>query len=57
MRRIAAFLLGLCLLASPGCRIVRDHILRDVVEKHDTSRHPSDRRAAYDNYMRNYVDK
>lgn len=56
MRRIAALLFALFLLSSPGCQVVsdclRDTVLGGLAEKHDTSRPASERRAAYDDYIR-----
>lgn len=57
MRRIAVFLFFVCLLALSGCQVVRDTIFGGLAEKYDSSRPESERRAAYDNYMREYVDK
>jgi hypothetical protein len=61
MRRIVVLLFVLSLLSSLGCQVVsnclRDTFFGGLAEKYDTSRPPSERRAAYDNYIREYVDK
>jgi len=65
MRRIAAIIFGLCLVCGSGCRAVsecvsktcRDVFVGGLAEKYDTSRPPSERRQAYDQYMRDNVDK
>ncbi|MDZ7617955.1 MAG: hypothetical protein U1E05_13200 [Patescibacteria group bacterium] len=57
MRRITVALFAALLLCSPGCHVVRDTIFGGLAEQYDTSRHPSDRRAAYDGYIRENVDK
>jgi hypothetical protein len=57
MRRILILVLAICLLNSPGCQVVRDAILGGMVERYDTSGPASGRRAAYDDYMREYVDR
>jgi hypothetical protein len=57
MRRILVLVLAVCLLNSPGCQVFRDMIFGEMVERYDTSGFPSERRAAYDDYMREYVDR
>ena len=61
MRRIAALLLALSFLSLPGCqtasRAIRDSIFGGLAEKYDTSRAPDARRAAYDRYVDEYVDR
>lgn len=65
MRRIAAIIFGLCVVCGSGCRAVsecvsntfRDVIFGGLAENYDTSRPPSERRQAYDRYMRENVDK
>ncbi len=57
MRRIAVFLFATFFLSFAGCQVVRDTIFGSMAEQYDTSHHPSDRRAAYDEYMRENVDK
>jgi hypothetical protein len=61
MRRIAVLLFVLCFPSSLGCQTVanlfRDTIFGGLAEKYDSSRPPSERRAAYDDYIREYVDK
>ena len=52
-----ALVLALCLLNSLGCQVVRDMILGEMVEKYDSSGTPGERRSAYDDYMREYVDR
>ncbi len=57
MRRITVALFAALFLFSPGCQVVRDTIFGGLAEQYDSSRHPSDRRAAYDEYIRENVDK
>lgn len=61
MRRIAAILCSLCLLSLPCCRfaqnVFRDEVFGGLAEAGDTSRPPSERREAYDKYIRENVDK
>jgi len=57
MRRIATLLFVLCLLAASGCQVARDAVFGSLAEEFDSSRPRSERRAAYDNYIREYADK
>lgn len=61
MRRIAALLLALCSLIFPGCQTasnaIRDMVFGGLAEKYDTSHHPDERRAAYDDYVREQADR
>lgn len=57
MRRIIALLFAACLLSLQGCNVVRDAVFGGLAEKYDTSHHPDERRAAYDNYISEYVDQ
>jgi hypothetical protein len=57
MRRIMALVVALGCLNSLGCQVVRDIILGEMVERYDSSGPASERRAAYDDYIREYVDR
>jgi hypothetical protein len=61
MRRIVALLVAVCLLNSLGCEVVsncvRDTIFGGMAERYDSSRPASERRAAYDDYVREHVDR
>ena len=61
MRRIAALLISLCCLAFSGCETasnaIRDSVFGGLAERYDTSHHPDDRRRAYDDYIREHVDR
>jgi hypothetical protein len=61
MRRMAACVCAVCLLCSPGCRVVsnclRDTIFGGLAEEYDSSRpNREERRMAYDRYVREHVD-
>jgi hypothetical protein len=61
MRRIVALLVVACLLSTLGCEVVsncvRDTIFGGMAERYDSSRPASERRAAYDDYVREHVDR
>ena len=57
MRPMMALVLALCLLNSLGCQVVRDIIFGEMVERYDSSGMPGERRAAYENYMRELDDR
>jgi hypothetical protein len=57
MHRLRVLLLGVCFLALSGCQVFRDAVFGDLSEKYDSSRPPCERRAAYDAYVRDNVDR
>jgi hypothetical protein len=57
VRRVMALVLTVCILNSLGCQFVRDIILGEMVERYDSSGMPDERRAAYENYMRELDDR
>jgi hypothetical protein len=57
MRRIAVLLFVLWLPTCLGCGFFRDLVFGTLAEKGDTSRLPSERRAAYDGYIQNNVEQ
>lgn len=57
MRRIAILVFALGLLGLPGCQVVRDMIFGGLSESYNTSLPSSERRMAYDDYIRKNVDR
>jgi hypothetical protein len=57
MRWITVLLLGLCFSSLSGCQVFRDALFGGLSEKYDSSRPPCERRAAYDAYVRDNVDR
>ena len=57
MRWITVFVLGVLFSGLSGCQILRDAVFGGLSEKYDSSRPPCERRAAYDAYVRDNVDR
>ena len=57
MRRLATLVLALCLASLPGCQAVRDVVFGSLSERYNTSLPRGERRAAYDEYVRENVDR